>query len=166
MRASLAKGVTNVTQIVNPRAERRSAPIANVSAPQDGFTLIEVMITVVIIGVLGAIAYPSYNSYILKGKRAECRAAIMQNMQRQERLYTQTNSYGTNTTGLLTFSGDSLAKSACSISSEQCTTSVALSACVRVRSTPNNYTDAEVNQIFLESSGTKGCTGTASSKCW
>lgn len=136
------------------------------ASKQDGFTLIEMMITVVIIGILGAIAYPSYTSYVLKGKRAECRAAIMQNMQRQERLYTQTNSYGTSTTGLLTFSGDSLAKSACTISSEQCTTSVALSACVRVRSTPSNYTDAEVNQIYLESNGTKGCSGTNASKCW
>ena len=166
MFSSNGKGAINVTQ-VETRSDRPGIlPFGRISTAQDGFTLIEVMITVVIIGVLGAIAYPSYNSYILKGKRAECRAAIMQNMQRQERLYTQTNSYGTTTTGLLTFSGDSLAKSACSISSEQCTNTVALSACVRVRSTPNNYTDAEVNQIFLESNGTKSCTGTNTSKCW
>jgi len=42
-----------------------------------GFTLIEVMITVAIVGILAAIAYPSYASYIRKGKRATAQAALM-----------------------------------------------------------------------------------------
>jgi len=38
-----------------------------------GFTLIEVMIVVVVIGVLSAIAYPSYTAYVLRSHRAEAK---------------------------------------------------------------------------------------------
>ena len=38
---------------------------------QKGFTLIELMIVIAIIGVLAAIAYPSYQQYIIKSKRAD-----------------------------------------------------------------------------------------------
>ena len=38
---------------------------------QSGFTLIEMMIVVAVIGVLAAIAYPSYQNYVIKSKRAD-----------------------------------------------------------------------------------------------
>jgi len=45
--------------------------------PQRAFTFTELLIAVAIVGILAAIAYPSYRSYINKSREAEARAALM-----------------------------------------------------------------------------------------
>jgi len=58
-----------------------------------GFTLIELMIVVAVIGILSAIAYPSYKSYILKSRRADAKNALLDLAAREERVFSNTNSY-------------------------------------------------------------------------
>ena len=65
----------------------------NISKRQKGFTLIEIMIVVAIVGILTAIAVPSYTEYIRRGHRAEARAGLLQAAQWLERAATATGTY-------------------------------------------------------------------------
>lgn len=58
-----------------------------------GFTLIELMIAVAIVGILAGIAYPAYNDAIRKSRRAQAKADLAELSQRAERWYTAKNSY-------------------------------------------------------------------------
>ena len=58
-----------------------------------GFTLIELMIVVVIVGILAAVAYPSYQNYILKGNRAAAQAFLMDAAQRQAQYFLDNRTY-------------------------------------------------------------------------
>lgn len=69
---------------------------ANPSSPsayQSGFTLIEVMIVVAIIGILAAIAVPSYKDYILRGKLSEATGAMETLRTDMERFYQDNRTY-------------------------------------------------------------------------
>lgn len=65
-----------------------------------GVTLMELMIVVVIIGILTAIAYPSYRQYAAKAKRNEAKAALLQIATLQERHYLQNATYTADMTKL------------------------------------------------------------------
>ncbi len=62
-----------------------------------GVTLLELMIVVVIIGILAAIAYPSYRQFVERAKRTEARALLLRIAVDQVRFYLQNNPFGTMT---------------------------------------------------------------------
>ena len=58
-----------------------------------GFTLVELLIVVTIVGILAAVAYPAYTSYVERGKRADARSALLEAAQFMERHYSAQNAY-------------------------------------------------------------------------
>lgn len=65
-----------------------------------GFTLIELMIAVAVVGILAAIAYPSYVDYVRKSRRTDGENAAMLAAQRQEAFYARNATYTTALTDL------------------------------------------------------------------
>jgi len=63
------------------------------SSRESGFTLIELMVVVAVVGILVGIAFPSYQSYIARGKRAEARAEVLKAEGWLERYFTENNRY-------------------------------------------------------------------------
>ncbi len=61
---------------------------------QAGFSLIELMIVVVIIGIIAAIAYPSYQRNVRESNRTEAQGALVTLAALQERFFSDNNSYG------------------------------------------------------------------------
>ena len=66
---------------------------------QRGFSLMEVMVAVTIIGILSAIAIPAYTLQIQKSNRAQAKARLVQAAQLMERFYSDNNSYLVDVSG-------------------------------------------------------------------
>ena len=58
-----------------------------------GFTLIEILVVFVIIGILGALALPSFLTALRKGNRSDVKAIMMESAQFMERYYTTNKTY-------------------------------------------------------------------------
>ncbi len=58
-----------------------------------GFTLIELMIVVVVVGILSAVAYPSYTDYVIRGKLAEGTSALSDGRVKMEQFFQDNRTY-------------------------------------------------------------------------
>ncbi|RBP52655.1 type IV pilin protein [Arenicella xantha] len=65
-----------------------------------GFTLIELLIVVAVIGILSAIAIPTYSRYVVKANRSEAQASLTEIMFEQERYQSRKRTYVTDLTTL------------------------------------------------------------------
>ena len=62
---------------------------------QRGMTLIELVVVIMIVGILAAVAIPSYRQYVLRSQRADAKDALLALATQQEKHYLQCNAYAT-----------------------------------------------------------------------
>lgn len=73
--------------------QKPPAQTARIDGASAGFTLIELMIAVAVIGILAAIAYPSYQQYVLRANRVDAQALLTETAQFMERYFTTNGTY-------------------------------------------------------------------------
>ncbi len=119
-----------------------------------GFTLIELMIVLVILSILSMIAVPAYNDSVSKARRSDGQAALMDVMARQERFFTENNTYTTNLAGAagLNLSSSSSQEGYYTISAAAC--GAGINSCVMLTATAGTAQSADGN-LTLDSIGSK-----------
>lgn len=131
---------------------------------QRAFTLIELMITVAIVGILAAIAYPSYMDYVRKSNRTDAQVKLLETSQVLQRCFTQYSIYNNANCSVLnaaTINSDERLYTIGVVSDATSYTLTASPVGGRIQAA-----DAKCATITLSHTGEKGATGTATAECW
>lgn len=141
-----------------------------------GFTLVELMIVVAIVGILGALAYPTYAGYVVRTRRVEGEVALIEAMQKEERYHVQNNTYvafsaeAPGTDGFTWWSGSKASASAYELDAHACPERD-IAECVEIRARPGTtrvdarFRDPDCGALTLDSTGRQGAQGTRT-RCW
>lgn len=133
-----------------------------------GFTLIEVMVVVAIIGVLVGFAYPSYMEYVRKSNRADAKVALNDTAQRLQRCFTTYSAYNNaNCSAATAYNGGASTATPegfYSITAAINATTFTLTASPVAGTTQAN--DAKCTAFTLSHTGARGASGSDADNCW
>lgn len=148
-------------------ASSRSS-VNSLGVPVRGFSLIELMVVVVIVGVLAMIALPSYRQYVLRGHRTDVQAYMSDVATRQQNFLLDRRAYASSITDAPSANGLGLTIPASLSTWYTVTTTPDNSArppSFVVTAVPTSLQSADsCATLTLDQSGTKTATGTGS--CW
>jgi type IV pilus assembly protein PilE len=134
-----------------------------------GFTLVEVLIVVVIVGILMSIALPSYQESLRKGRRADAKAGLLDAANRQERLMLDLSRYTTDLTELGFANPTMSPEKNYTLTADACAAGTT-APCYTLTATPvtggAQAGDAKCATFSISSTGQKSATGTQSNICW
>ncbi len=125
-----------------------------------GFTLLELLMAVAIIGIIAAIAWPNYREQVLKSRRADAKITLNETAQRLERCFTQFGSYNDN---------------ACPVAKkitsperfyEVEVTAAAASFSLKAKPLLDQVNDKKCSALMLDSNGTTSAEGKKPAECW
>jgi type IV pilus assembly protein PilE len=137
-----------------------------------GFTLIEVMIVVVVVSVLAAIALPSYQAYVQKGRRVDAKNAVLDIAAREEKYFATNNKYtilGTDL-GFPVDSGIPVSANGASYYDVTITQTPASDYIITATPTGSQVTDPcfsySINALGVQSNGASGGGANTTPGCW
>lgn len=134
--------------------------------PQLGFTLIELMIAVAIVGILVAVALPSYQSSVQRGNRAAGKAGLIEAQQFMERFYVANDSYSTTKAADAVSLPARLATAPVEEPRYDITISASTANTFTLTATPRRADDL-CGALTLTHTGVKGASGTGTvAECW
>ncbi|OOY52181.1 type IV pilin protein [Solemya velum gill symbiont] len=123
-----------------------------------GFSLIELLITIVVIAILASVAYPDYSQFVLKSRRLDAQSELMDLAHRQEIYYAANATYTVNMTnlGYANSVSATTAEGYYRLNVEAATAACPLSRCFLLKAIPlGNQANDRFNIIRLHSSGSK-----------
>lgn len=139
---------------------------ADMTTAQRGFTLIELMVIVVIVGILASVAYPSFRDQALRASRSDAKAALVDAASRQEQYFLDNKTYTSDVADLNLAAETENGYYAVAI--DAATAACPVTTCFTARATPlgRQADDTRCAALTLDSRGTKSATGTEPESCW